>query len=110
MNAYFYNADIYCKACALAIRKELDDIRGLPGDKPGIGDTGDSETYPQGPHADGGGESHRPEHCRNCGLFLENPLTGEGMAYVSKALYEDPWEMPTLAAEQWAEFYGFPIA
>lgn len=42
----------------------------------------DSDSYPQGPYSDGGGEADVPQHCDHCGMFLENPLTGDGYNYV----------------------------
>jgi hypothetical protein len=36
--------------------------------------TYDSDKFPKGPLADGGGESDCPQHCDTCGVFLENPL------------------------------------
>lgn len=71
MDAYIYQADIYCKDCANEIRK----IKSL-------GEN--SEDYPQGPFPDGGGEADSPQHCGDCGLFLENPLTEDGQDYVKE--------------------------
>jgi hypothetical protein len=48
----------------------------------------DSDSYPQGPYSNGGGEADCPRHCDVCGIFLENPLTGEGIRYVSEKLTE----------------------
>ena len=44
----------------------------------------DSECTPIGPYANGGGESDAPEHCDTCGLFLENPLTSDGLEGVNE--------------------------
>ncbi|KKL11925.1 hypothetical protein LCGC14_2540860, partial [marine sediment metagenome] len=38
------------------------------------------------PYLDGGGEADTPQHCDHCSVFLENPLTGDGYAYVIEAL------------------------
>jgi len=59
----------------------------------------DSDTYPQGPYADGGGESDTPAHCDVCGVFLENPLTPDGVEYVRELIRAEG--NPT-----WAEFYA----
>jgi hypothetical protein len=48
----------------------------------------ESDYYPQGPYADGGGEADSPQHCDHCGLLLENPLTGDGNRYVNEKLTE----------------------
>lgn len=88
MDAYIYDADIYCDGCAEDIMARLD--------REGQEDTGDSGDYPQGPHGDGGGEADGPQICgggaecvnaesfggRKIGAFLENPLTEEGVKYL----------------------------
>lgn len=73
--------------------------------------TGDSDEYPQGPYADGGGEADCPQHCDACGVFLENPLTDEGIDYVTQTVLADQragkkW---SAALDCWAEFYGISI-
>lgn len=81
MNAYMYQAALYCEECATAIKHRLD----LDGKTPTLPDderTFDSDDYPKGPYADGGGESDIPAHCDACGLFLRNPLTSDGEQYV----------------------------
>jgi hypothetical protein len=70
MIAYIYRADIYCADCAERIKRKLTASE-------------DSERYPQ---ADGGGEADTPQHCGQCGVFLENPLTREGLDYVAEAI------------------------
>ena len=96
MDAYAYNAALYCADCAQEI---IDDCRAK-----GIADDGDTDGFPQGPFADGGGEADCPQHCDNCQCFLENPLTTDGVEYVREALADgssDP-EVESL----WAEFYA----
>jgi hypothetical protein len=39
-------------------------------------------------YVDGGGESDCPQHCGTCGVYLENPLTKDGIAYVLEAIEE----------------------
>ena len=58
-------------------------------------DNCDSDEYPCGPYADGGGESDTPSHCGACGEFLENPLTSHGYEYVRE-----------VASAEWDDFYG----
>jgi len=71
MDAYVFEADLYCEDCAPE----------------------GAESFP-----DGGGEADTPHHCGTCMVPLENPLTGEGVNYVLEAishtLAEDPaeWE------------------
>lgn len=85
-SAYVYQAALVCEDCAAEIKEELD--------QKGVRDDEDSDTYPQGPHEDGGGEADSAEFCdqhRNCvnaveiakikiGCPLKNPLTSEGAA------------------------------
>lgn len=59
MNAYVHDGELFCERCA------PDDAQGYP---------------------DGGGEADSPSHCAGCGIFLDNPLTGEGVRYVCGAL------------------------
>lgn len=93
MDAYIYKAALYCKACADEIYSSL----------PGIALTSDdSEDCPQGPYSNGGGEADSPQYCDNCQVFLENPLTPEGMQYVK----EQAEASPNPVTEVWAEFYG----
>lgn len=40
-------------------------------------------------HADGGGEADTPQHCANCGVPLENPLTSDGVHYVLNEAEEE---------------------
>ncbi len=93
MDAWIYNADIFCDECTSEIRTECGE-QGQP-------DTGDSCDYPQGPFSDGGGDADYPQHCGNCGLFLENPLTSDGYEYIAEAVARGGD-----VAEQWADFYG----
>ncbi len=109
MDVYVYQAALYCEACGEAI---VQDLR-----QRGVEDSGDSNDYPQGPYADGGGEADSPQHCdsgpqclaaetiggRQVGAFLENPLTSDGEAYVRKSLRDTPGSP---LVQFWAEHYG----
>ena len=66
MKAYMYKGALLCETCALKVMDTLTE------------DTGDSEDYPQGPYADGGGEADTPQVCDICFRPLNNPLTEEG--------------------------------
>lgn len=92
--AYIYAADIWCADCAAPFRE------CLPSDM-------DSDRYPQGPYAEGGGEADTPQHCAGCGEFLENPLTRDGERYVREAIAEhEETGRGTLAIlEMWRDFY-----
>lgn len=59
MDAYICDGTLYCEDCAPDA----------------------AESYP-----DGGGESDSPQHCDNCLVPLDNPLTQYGIEYVLVAL------------------------
>jgi hypothetical protein len=94
MDAYVYCAAMYCEECAMLIRQELSEAGGV--------DHQDTDTWPQGPYDDGGGEADSPQHCDTCQVFLENPLTTEGYEYVREAIEEESGAV----IEQWHDFYG----
>lgn len=83
MNAYVYQAALHCADCAAKLIAEL---APPPNMQPRNESTWDSDDYPKGPYADGGGEADCPQHCDTCGAFLENPLTAEGENYVRELL------------------------
>ena len=99
MDAYIYAADLYCAGCGAAIRAELDAAGKRPADV-GAESSFDSDEYPKGPYADGGGESDTPENCARCGRALENPLTTDGVQYVIDALEEA--QARTAVLDAWA--------
>lgn len=82
MNAYLYRAALLCDDCGKAAKIARREYEGCE----------DSDHFPQGPVADGGGEADSPQHCDECGLFLCNPLTPDGDAYVraQAAPYDAP--------------------
>ena len=115
MNAYIYQADIYCADCGRAIRKRLK-AEGKAPDTPRDESTYDSDEYPKGPYSEGGGEADSPQHCgagaeclnaievadgRKVGAWLENELTTDGAEYVRQAVAEGGE-----VAELWAAWYG----
>jgi len=107
--AYVYQAELLCDGCAARIVETQ-----LKGREP----SEDSDSWPQGPYANGGGESDSPQHCGGCGEFLGNPLTPEGAAYVRKesepyGAPDSTWEEIARRAEadgkatlaEWIRFY-----
>jgi hypothetical protein len=101
MDAYVYNADIFCAACAQEIMAETPKPAGMdPADE----HTWDSDDYPKGPYADGGGLADYPQHCGSCGAFLQNALTSDGDDYVLSHIADDP-ERENAVIQQWREFY-----
>jgi hypothetical protein len=93
-------------------------------------ETGDSNDWPCGPFAEGGGESDNPQHCGSgaycvnaikvsctdgigknkkrlrykIGCWLENPLTQEGIEYVREAAAEEPYS--AVAGRLWRKWYA----
>lgn len=115
MDAFIYRGALYCEECTAALKARLPTPAGAD-----LADesTFDSDRYPKGPFADGGGEADSPQHCDSCGCFLENPLTGDGESYVRRAFDPQAMDNPdseTLAARlesagywgkaQWARHY-----
>ena len=98
MNVYIYNADIYCVDCA---QEMIDEYR-----ERGIADDGDSNTFPQGPYPNGGEEADCPQHCGDCGVFLENSLTSDGADYVLSHIADDP-DCENAVTQQWREWYDY---
>ena len=78
MQAYIYRAALYCAPCGEALRERLAADGVQPAD--------DSDAWPIGPYGQGGGEADTPQHCDACHVCLDNPLTGEGAAYVREAI------------------------
>ena len=116
MNAYIYQADIYCEDCGRALCRTVP----FPTDADAGNEASwDSDDYPKGPYPDGGGESDSPYHCAagdDClnaitlrvhgkrykvGVPLENPLTSYGVQYVRAALAEPRG----LCRRLWARLY-----
>ena len=82
MDAYVYQAALLCSDCAKNVTAD-------------------------GPYGAGGGEADFPQHCDQCGAFLENPLTPDGILYVRDAIDDDLFRInksPTI--QLWKEFYG----
>ena len=82
MDAYVFQAALLCDECATRL-------------KPYLSYSKESDIYPQGPYADGGGEADSPNHCDFCQVFLENMLTSDGESYVREAVKNrenDEWE------------------
>jgi hypothetical protein len=96
MDAYMYQADLYCEECGEKIKADLKATCAVP-ENPSDEATFDSDDYPKGPFPDGGGESDCPQHCGGCGVFLENPLTSDGYNYVEEAIQEQIALNPVVA-------------
>lgn len=95
METYIYCADIYCEDCGQAIKSDLSIKGPLP-------DVLDSDCYPQGPYE--ASEADSPQHCADCGEFLENPLTEDGNEYVKDYIKNAPGNPVT---QIWADYYDY---
>src|SRR6516164_8054322 len=86
IDAYVYQAALLCRDCAVATMNEFELHNMFCGSTCGLAawphSWQESDYYPQGPYANGGGEADSPQHCDACGVFLENPLTPDGTRYV----------------------------
>ena len=110
---FAYQADLYCDDCGDDIRAEQEErVSNCPALKD------DSDAYPQWAPDDS--ESDCPQHCAACGVFLENPLTDEGIGYVVGAVQEfissrnpDNHYAATrgdaTVIKQWVEYYDIPV-
>jgi hypothetical protein len=114
MEAYIYQAALLCTDCAVITMNEFELFNMLGASsspfrlsKPWT----DSDSYPQGPYPAGGGEADSPQHCDACGVFLENPLTGDGSRYVNEQLIEHARDgsgaRDVLAV--WAKYYNAQV-
>lgn len=97
MRVFVFQAALYCQHCG---QDHRDGLPIPPGADLANESTFDSGQYPKGPYADGGGEADTPQHCDDCGTFLENTLTPDGFKYVQEAAEEFKTEG---ADESWAE-------
>jgi len=106
MDVYMYSAALYCARCGEGMRAQLTAAGMAPAD-PSDECSYDSDEYPKGPFADGGGEADCPQHCDECGVFLENPLTSDGTEYVEEACKATlKRDGDSVALSVWAPFYG----
>lgn len=96
MKAWIYRGALLCEDCGAKLRAVLDTqrirIRG---------------EYPEGPYDNGGGEADSPQHCDHCGVFLENPLTEDGIVYVQNEAWEyaDTGRGNPAVLREWMMFY-----
>ena len=127
MDAYMYQAAYLCAKCAerviaaIPLNKQprctctatrLMHVEGYCPSGRGSYDpnevTYDSGDFPKGPFLDGGGEADSPNHCDSCQVFLENPLTDDGVAYVRQTLSDGFGRAAVM--DEWREFYADQLA
>jgi hypothetical protein len=114
MNAYIYQADLYCEDCGKKIRQDLLEDGTF---HPTLGKlkdanihdetTYDSDDFPKGPYPDGGGEADTIQCCAGCSCLLENPLTDDGLS-ASALMLLDNWDRSDrhINKEFWREVYA----
>lgn len=101
---YIYQADVYCNECGELIRREIDDAGNAPKHPEDEG-TYDSDNYPKGPYDEEGEATDSPQHCGACGVFLETPLTKDGINYVVELIQESD-DPDDAAVSVWGPHYG----
>jgi len=102
IDTYAYNADLYCSTCANGV------IQANLQDKLGYSDNGDSDCWPQYVGDSGGGEADSPQHCGNCSMFLENPLTSDGENYLKEMIAEGSTNgIQDLIHAEWKQYYNY---
>jgi hypothetical protein len=118
MRVYMFRASLWCEDCARRYMAE----HAKPAHVEESNESSyDSDEWPKGPYANGGGEADSPQHCDACGTFLENVLTADGDSYVRdlSAPFDAPdrsWSEIAQAARaagqsvlaEWCEFYFAP--
>ena len=87
MNAYIYQAALYCERCGNEIRERLT-AEGKAPANPDDEITYDSDDFPKGPYPDGGGEADCPQHCDSCNCHLENPATADGANHIRQSVLD----------------------
>lgn len=105
MNIYLYQAALLCGECGDKCKEEQ-----APPSNPSDEHSFDSNDFPKGPYASDYNEADNPYHCDHCGVFLENPLTSEGVSslyrMVLKALKDSKWSNALL---EWVDFYNVDL-
>jgi hypothetical protein len=120
MEVYIFAADLYCEDCGARIIAWCE--------KHGKEKTEDSDSYPQGPYSDGGGEADTPQFCGagadcinaltvdglNIGMPLDNPLTRYGAEYLRTECVTDDTPatnsyraaLNKVYCEHWSDYLG----
>lgn len=97
---YIYCADIYCDTCGKAICDSI----------PNNGEFDDEYNYDSDefPKYCGDDEADSPQHCGDCGEFLENGLTADGVEYVRETVKRDieNGRLDSVAITIWLPHYG----
>jgi hypothetical protein len=99
---YIYQADVYCDSCGDKIQQALDQAKQSPEDWDDESSY-DSDDFPKGPYDEHYQETDTPQHCGDCGIFLENPLTQDGYDYVINQAITHP---DSETVNEWLRFYN----
>lgn len=116
MDVYVYQAALLCGRCAESSEFRCGLIAAGKNRRDGF------RPLAYGPYSNGGDEADTPQHCDQCKVFLENPLTEDGMRYVNTQAipYMDEAELPWSeiadraevagkgALAEWIRFYFMP--
>ena len=101
MKIYMFESDWYCRPCGENIVTTLPEPTEWEREHP------DSDSHPVA-HDSSEGASDSPDHCGNpeCELFLERPLTEDGIEYVKEAVEElKLGSGRNEIVQKWVEFY-----
>jgi len=108
MDAFIFQAALICSDCCNDFKANHE--------KPDHVDESDeysydSDEWPKGPYAYGGGEADTPQHCDHCGVFLENSLTPDGDTWLREQAepYETESDMSWDEIAANAENNGQPV-
>jgi len=110
MRVFIYQAALYCEDCGNHIRKVCALAGMAKHINPDDESSYDSGEYPKGSYQPD--ESDSPQHCDSCGVFLENPLTDDGIAFVRSALKDQAAGLVCndAALAIWRDYYASELA
>ena len=102
MKVWMYKAALWCDECMRLTKWMIEKPAGY-----NLHDehTWDSDDYPKGPYESDGIHADSPDHCYNCGRFLESRLTTEGNNYVLEAVTSGHGDASVLAT--WRDYYDY---
>lgn len=99
---YIFQAALLCASCATKHMAEWAHLKPAHVDDSDL-TRHDSNEWPNGPYGDGGGEADSPQHCDHCGVFLNNPITCAGQAYVRELAAQGP------IPDEWRDAYDYAL-
>lgn len=109
MMVYMFQAALLCQGCGNAVIEDMKVLHPekVPADAADESSY-DSDQFPKGPYDNGGGEADCPQHCDHCHVFLENPLTPDGIVYTADAVrrHEEDGDGNAEVIGEWKDYYG----